>query len=864
MTNPLWPDTANHAASILERCLGNEPAHCQAACPLHIDNRQMIALIGEGRFDDALAVVEEKLPFPKVLGRICTRPCEPACKRQEVEEAVAIRDLKRFVADRRKLPAVLPVPGPERRERIAIVGGGPAGIMAARELRLMGYSVTVFETGDALGGAVRRYIPRYRLPREVIEEEFNRILELGVQVRFHTRLGRDVSLTALRNDFQAVLLAMGAHASVKLNIPGEALPGVYTALDLLGRVNSDRPVAIDRAIGRTVAVIGGGDAAIDAARTAPRLGASDVHVFYRRSRDEMSASPQELRDAELEGIRFHYLVAPKVIHGGAIHGDGTTGVRSLECLRMSLGSPDDSGRRRPNPIPGSEFQVPVDSVVVAIGQTVEKDYWPEGLEATPWGTVHVDPVTLRTNFPNVFAAGDVVRGADTVVDALATGRHAALSMDCQLRGQPLEAIPRESARWDSGLDMDPGNVAPEPRQRVPPLPAEYRIEGGGEVDAGFSEEAARMEAGRCLSCECRKCVEHCGYLARHGESPADLVMTLARILDDPDDEARRIPYACNLCRLCAQVCPEGLDIGAMVLSAREQLVATGAGPLRAHRPVTNHQRWSTSRLFTLSRAPRGHGTCEYVFFPGCGLPGYSPRLVSGAYEYLRAHLPDTGIVLDCCGTPTRTLGDRAGFERIRQRMAGALRRSGTHRVIVACPNCQYTIGTYMPELEVTSLYRFMTRFGPPVPSAIQGAMQGAIRPNAVFSVHDSCVARHDTHLHDSVRELIRAMGYRIEEMPNAREHARCCGIGGMAGYADPQRLTRAIRDRAFETPHDIVTYCAGCRSTLASSGKPTVHILDLFFNPSRLANKSKFREGPLSTWVNRGKTKVHLWRGERG
>ncbi|VFN02042.1 MAG: Cysteine-rich domain-containing protein [Candidatus Kentron sp. G] len=722
--------------------------------------------------------------------------------------------------------------------------------MAARELRLMGYKVTVFEAGDALGGALRRYIPRYRLPREVIEEEFNRIFELGVQVRFHTRLGRDVSLTALRNDFQAVLLAMGAHASLKLNIPGEALPGVYTALDLLGRVNSDRPVAI----GRTVVVIGGGEAAMDAARTAPRLGASDVHVFYRRSRDEMGASPQELRDAEEEGIRFHYLVAPKVIHGGAVH--GAARVQSLECLRMSLGAPGASGRRRPYPIPGSEFQVPVDSIVVAIGQTVEKDYWPEGLEAAPWGAIHVDPVTLRTNFPNVFAAGDVVRGAGTVVDALAAGRHAALSMDCQLRGRPLAAIPRESARWDSGLDINPGNVAPAPRQRVARLPAERRLGVFDEVDAGFSEEAARTEAGRCLSCQCRQCVEHCGYLARHGESPADLVMALARVLDNPGGEARRLPYACNLCRLCAQVCPENLDIGAMMLSARQQLVATGAGPLRAHRPVTSHQRWSTSRLFTLSRAPRGHGACEYVFFPGCGLPGYSPRLVSGAYDYLRAHLPGTGIVLDCCGTPTRTLGDKAGFERIRQRMAGAVRRSGTHRVIVACPNCQYTIETYMPELEVTSLYRFMTRFGPPIP--------GAIQPEAVFSVHDSCVARHDTNLHDSVRELIRAIGYRIEEMPNAREHARCCGIGGMAGYADPQRLTRAIRDRAFETPHDIVTYCAGCRSTLASSGKPTLHLLDLFFNPSRLANESKPREGPLSAWVNRGKTKVHLWRGKRG
>lgn len=837
---PCLVSTSAYASLIAERCRGDEPAYCQAACPLHIDNRQMAALIGEGRFGQALAVVKERLPFPRILGRICTRPCESACRRRDADEAVAICDLKRFVADRGEAPPAPAALGPERQERVAIVGGGLAGLMAALELRRMGYPVTLFEAEGVLGGAVRLYIPRYRLPREVIEQELNQVVRLGVQVRLNTRLGRDLSLTELRSRFQAVFLALGTHASVDLKIPGEQLPGVYTALDLLKRVNSDQPVAI----GSRVAIIGGGDAAIDAARTVSRLGASQVTVFYRRSPVEISASPRELAEAEEEQVRFRYLVTPKTICG-----EGK--VQFLECLRMFLGSPDDSGRPRSLPVAGSEFQVPVDNVVVAIGQTVARDHWPNGLQTTPWNTIQVNPVTLQTSFPEVFAAGDVVRGADSAVNALAAGRHAAFAIDCWLRGRALEEVPRELAAWDTRLGMDVHDAPPKPRQPMPQRPADRRVEGFEAVDLGFSEEAAKAEARRCLSCECRECVKSCGYLERYCSSPLDLTITLRNL----PDENRFIPYACNLCGLCAQVCPEDLDIGALTLASREQLAASNLGPLPAHRPVLGHQRWSTSKAFTLSRSPRGSARCEYVFFPGCGLPSYSPELVSRSYDYLRQHVPDTGIVLDCCGTPTRSLGDKAGFQRMRDQMVNAVQRLGTNKVILACPDCQHTIRAYAPELEATTLYQVMVRFGPPTADVIH--------PGTVFSIHDSCVARHDAELQDSVRWLVHGLGYEIEEMTHSREQARCCGSGGMAWYADQELLTQVIQQRAHETPHDIVTYCAGCRFTLASAKKPTLHILDLFFNPSWLADKSKCPTGPLSRWLNRGRTKVRCCAGTR-
>ena len=240
------------------------------------------------------------------------------------------------------------------------------------------------------------------------------------------------------------------------------------------------------------------------------------------------------------------------------------------------------------------------------------------------------------------------------------------------------------------------------------------------------------------------------------------------------------------------MCPEDLDMGALNLAVRDQLVGDDRGPLRTHRPVINHQRWSTSKAFTLSRPPRGSEQCDYVFFRGCGLPGYSPALVSRAYDYLRQHLADMGIVLDCCGTPTRTLGDTAGFQRIRDQMVNAVERLGTNKVILACPDCQHTVKTHAPELEATTLYQMMVRFGPPTADAIH--------PGAVLSVHDSCVARHDRDLQDSVRSLIHGLGYDIDEMPHSRERTRCCGSGGMAWYADPKLLTQVIHSRAQEPP----------------------------------------------------------------
>lgn len=828
-------DLSYDAKLFMERCRANEPAHCQVACPLHIDNRRMAGLISAGHFSKALEVIHERLPFPRVLGRICTRPCESACQRGNHDQPVAICDLKRFVADEVSLDPVTLLAGPDRTERVAIVGGGPAGVMAAWELRKQGYPVTLFEAEQALGGAALLYIPHYRLPREVLDEEFNQVYQIGVEVVLSTRVGQDIGLGELRQRYAAVLLALGAHASLSLRIPGEELPGVYNALDVLKGVSLDDPLSI----GPRVAIVGGGNAAIDAARTCRRLGAEQVTVLYRRSVAEMPAAARELAEAEEEGVHFEYLVSPTRIVGASR-------VQSIHCARMALGTADASGRRRPVPVPGQELHLPVDQVIVAIGQTVAAPPWMNGLRNSAHGFLEVDPISLETSLPGVFAAGDLVNGADSVVTALAAGRHAAFGIDCFLRGRTPAELPREFASWQTRLHMQVTDLPAQPRQPVPQLPSEERTAGFEPIDLGYTAQTAQAEARRCLSCECGECVKHCKYLTQHCASPIDLAHKFA----DLKAENRYIPYSCNLCGLCAEVCPEKLNTGLFALATRQELVQNLEGPLPAHRPVLTHQRWSRSRPFTLARTPAHAERCKQVFFPGCGLPADAPELVFDAYKYLLGRQPATGILLNCCGAPTRMLGDQVGFDSARDEIVSAVHRLGTEKIVLACPDCYHTIKTYSPELEVTTLYEVMAKEGPPTPAVNQSGH--------LLSIHDACATRHESGLQDSVRELVAGLGCGIEELEYSRSKTRCCGSGGMAQCADPALLKAVTRSRTEESPRDLLTYCAGCRMSLASANKPSHHILELFFAPRSAHDGARPPPGPARRWLNRLRVKWEL------
>ncbi|MBI5439671.1 MAG: FAD-dependent oxidoreductase [Deltaproteobacteria bacterium] len=832
-----WP----LAAEFSEKCLGEEPAPCQAACPLHIDNKRMVELIGRGAFEEALDVVLERLPFPRLLGRVCRQRCERFCRRKDVEAPVAICSLKRFIADLApaRLADRLPSPEPEREIKVAVVGGGPAGVMAAYELRLKGYSVDLFESGPALGGATYLYIPKYRLERQVLAEEFGILEKMGVLVRLGVTLGKDVHLDGLRSEYKAVLLALGAHESVPLQVPGEKLAGVLGALDFLRAVNGAQPVDV----GTKVAVVGGGDAAIDAARTARSMGAESVTVLYRRSSAEMPALPGEVEEAHKEGVVIEYLVSPV-----ALVGEGR--VSAIRCVRNELGPAcDASGRRQPVPLEGSEFTLPVDGVIVAVGQSptrLTSSSGDNGLARTASSAAQVNPVTLETTLRGVFAAGDFATGPESVVRALASGRQVAWAIDRFLQGDERQDLPLVCAPWTTRLKVSIQGKVAEPRCQVPVLPLAERRDGGGLVELGFSAEQARREAQRCLSCECRGCMKVCSFLSEYTDSPKQLAEELPAL----GNERLVVPYTCNVCGLCRKVCPEDLDTGELCAEGRTHLLQEGRGPLPQHRPVRLHQKLGTSRQFRLAMADPRSGKCKRVLFPGCSLPSYSPALVVSSYEYLLSRLDDVGVVLNCCGKPSRTLGDNAAFERLIGATAREITGLGATEIIFACTNCYMIFGKFTPDFRIRMLYEVMKELGLPEPVSRL--------PQSAFTVHDSCPARDNPGLQLAVREMIRSMGHGLEEMEYSGEKTRCCGLGGMAWAANPKFVDRVITARAEEAPRDIVTFCAGCRMAFASVRKPALHVLDLLFNENWAEQKNTPPPSGLKRWMNRWTLKRSL------
>ena len=478
---------------------------CRAACPAGVNVQGYVALVREGKYKEALELIRRDNPLPIVCGRICFHPCETKCERGKVDEPVAVNALKRFVTDwelkHGKEEKVEPIPKIHE-EKIAIVGSGPTGLVAAYELTKKGYPVTVFEALHEVGGMLRVGIPEYRLPKNLLEIEIKHIRELGIEIQTGTVIGKDLTIEQLRQKgYKAFLIAVGAQESWKLGIEGEDLKGVIHALDFLKDVNLGKTVEL----GERVAVIGGGNVAVDAARTALRLGAKKVSILYRRSKAEMPAFSAEAEAAEKEGVEFQFLVAPKKILGE----NGK--VTALECIRMKLGEPDESGRRRPIPVEGSEFVINLDAVIPAIGEAPDVSLLSNGAKITERRTIECDPITLETSLPGIFAGGDVVSGPATVVNAIAAGKRAAVSIARYLRGEDLKVGREEEIKLVEEVSKE--GVEKRYRQIMPLIPVEKRIRSFEEVETGFTEEMALQEAERCLSCggcsECLECEKAC-------------------------------------------------------------------------------------------------------------------------------------------------------------------------------------------------------------------------------------------------------------------------------------------------------------------------------------------------------------------
>ena len=489
-------------------CNDDRLAPCRQTCPAEIDIPLYIAQIREGDYEGAVNTIRDRNPFLLSCGRVCPHPCETNCRRGIEDEPVSINQLKRFVADyEMNSKERLPVPmAPQTRKRIAVIGGGPAGLTCAYFLRRLGHQVNIFEAMPKLGGMLRYGIPQYRLPKEVLDWEIDGILDLGIDFTTNVRFGQDFDLTSLvASGFDAIFLGIGAWKDASLRVKGEDLKGCYTGIDFLSRLAAGENIPV----GRTSAIIGGGNTAIDCTRNLIRLGVEKVYIVYRRTRAEMPANAVEIDAAEHEGVQFLFLAAPVEVKGDE---DGQ--VTHLEYLKMELGEPDASGRRRPVPIEGSETLLETDMLITAIGQSPEISFTERSrkrlaeLKTTRWNTIDVDPATLQSNIPYLFAGGDAATGPSLVVDAIGGGRRAARSIHQYVTGQKITAQTKELGRdliAETLFDHVAG-VIKNPRAPMPELPVEERIRSFIEVDQVLTENSAKNESNRCLSC-CLTCYD---------------------------------------------------------------------------------------------------------------------------------------------------------------------------------------------------------------------------------------------------------------------------------------------------------------------------------------------------------------------
>ncbi|MCX5701558.1 MAG: FAD-dependent oxidoreductase [Candidatus Omnitrophica bacterium] len=463
---------------------------CTNTCPAGIDAARYVRLIAEEKYQDALEVIREKVPFPKILGYVCDHPCEEACRRGQVNEPIAIRALKRFVAekDTRRWRAKIKI-SPASGKRIAIVGSGPAGLTCAWYLKKLGHTVVVFEALSEAGGMMRAGIPRYRLPRKILDQEIKEIKNIGVEIKTSHKIGSTQDLFS--QGFAAIFLALGCGEGIRMGVPGEDDPRVLDGIAVLRAINSSKKADICG----EVAVVGGGNVAIDVARTALRMGAKKVSILYRRTRQEMPACSEEVEEALKEGVKISFLVAPqKIISGGK--------KLKIECIRMELGEPDASGRRRPVPVQGSEFIVKSDRLILAIGQ---KATVPQGMNnlLNRKGWIEADPETLVCSVKGVFAGGDLVSGPASVIEAIAAGKIAASAIDKYIGGLGVIEEKLTSAEIETACLGRKAEFAHRKRTQLPMLAKKKRLKGFEEVEFSLTKNKAVEEAKRCLRCELR-------------------------------------------------------------------------------------------------------------------------------------------------------------------------------------------------------------------------------------------------------------------------------------------------------------------------------------------------------------------------
>ncbi len=540
---------------------GDCVAPCQLNCPARTDCQGYVGMIANGEYDSALKIIKSNIPLPAAIGRVCPHPCEKACRRKNVEEPINIAQLKAFAADMDlNKDSYVPECKESTGKKVAVIGGGPAGLSAAYYLTIMGHEVTVYDMMEKMGGMLRYGIPQYRLPKEILDKEIAIIEKTGVKLVNNVKLGKDFTIESLKAENDAVIVAVGAWKSSSMRTPGEELQGVYGGIDFLRAVIQGNAPEI----GEKVAVCGGGNTAMDACRTAVRLGAKEVYVVYRRTRNEMPAEKIEIDEAEEEGVIYKFLTNPISFNGE----DGK--VKSITLQVMELGEPDASGRRKPVPVEGKTEEIAVDSVILAIGQKLVQGDVSE-LTLNNRGNIEADPDFFTTNIEGVFAIGDATnKGASIAVEAIGEADRCARAVDAYLNGQALDTrVPYISKRDEASIDYSDRTRQSRLTPKV--LAPEVRNKSFAEVSLGFTEEEAKAEANRCLECGCREYYK-CKLLnvaQRYDINPERWAGEMPqKYTRDENAFIERNTAKCILCGLCVRSCREVMDIHAFGLMGR--------------------------------------------------------------------------------------------------------------------------------------------------------------------------------------------------------------------------------------------------------------------------------------------------------
>ena len=850
---------------VIDGCMGEETPACVATCPMHTNVKEYVRLIGEGKGEEAIKVIREKLFIPGVLGRICIHPCEGKCKWNEGNSPMSIRSLKRYAADNfdRVEDWDLTVK-PDNGKKIAVIGAGPSGCQAALDLRREGCQVTIFEQQSVRGGMMRVGIPEYRLPRDILEHELTYLDMLGVEFRMNTQIGKDIMMEDLLRDYDSVVISVGRQkGNVDRSLEHWDAKGIFPATAFQKEAAMTRDVA---EAGKSALVVGGGDVAMDCAPTALRCSKMEkVHIIcLEDSFDKMPASHDEIRCALNEGIKFSHGQAIKQIH--VDENNRVCGVTLKKCVSMF----NEEGKFAPKFDDNDTTELQVDTIIFAIGQLVEGEFANGLVAQRPNTTFDCDKLTLQSvNNEKVFITGDASGESGMVIQALATGRRAAQSVIRFLNGESLTEGRELKDTWtyETKLNMPTDwSTIEGSRADMPELDPKTRINSFAEVALGYTKEQAEKEAQRCRQCECKLCMKECIMLNEFTECPKTLFKEYLEKGSENMD--RMIAYSCNECLQCTLKCPNSFELRSVFQGLKAQYAEENEGtvPLEALKPSEEGQAKESSPEYCTALygkaksedAPKKKKT-KYVFVPGCTVPAYTPTGVENVVRHLKDCLGDenVGCLLQCCGKVSNFMGEKEKFEARNKIAIDKLDEMGCEVIITVCPSCFKIFKATAKNQKVISYWDLMHNLIG-IPDRAKGIGKDS---DLVFNIHDSCVTRDEPTHHESVRWVLDQMGYKWTEVERNGINTRCCGVGGMVCSSRPDLYEKVYTKRIsdFDSDH-IITYCGSCRGTMETAGADSVYILDLLFGDTYYDGQKAIRgyQSEEEMWERRLETRQRL------